>query len=257
MFSEEPIFNWPRPGPVPASWATQSPVASSHHRQHKETIQTHAEPPVAFPPVFCLASFATLALGFSQTQASTLQSLLCVGQFIGRPGSGWMMDRWGRLNMAALASFSSGVTLLALWLPARSFGLLAVFALTQGAVGGIFWSACTPVTTELVGFVASHESCSSREECENSHEAKAQRKNIPRLEQYNSAISIMWFILAAPCAVSTPIAFALVNSSRHALHLRGPSEFYLAIATGGALVLLGSGALLMAKFKKQGNWHLL
>lgn len=86
----------------------------------------------------------------------------------------------------------------------------------------------------------------------------AQELNIDNsLQHYNSAISIMWSILAIPCAVSTPIAFLLVNTSANDLKLKGPTQFYIAIATGGLLVILGSMALLLAKFKQQGNWTLL
>lgn len=132
-------------------WACSSVLGYSIASELQRCVSMDCDQKLVSLPVFCLASFATLALGFTQTQASTLQSILSVGQLVGRPASGWLMDKFGRLNIAALASFLSGVTLLALWLPARSFGLLSFFALAQGMVGGIFWSACTPVTADLVG----------------------------------------------------------------------------------------------------------
>lgn len=44
-----------------------------------------------------------------------------------------MLDRFGRLNLSAVCSVVTGIFILANWLPARSFSVLASFAFFGGA----------------------------------------------------------------------------------------------------------------------------
>ena len=62
-----------------------------------------------------IPTYATQALGFTQSQASILQSVYSAGQMVGRPAVGLALDKFGRINMAALCTFVTGVEILLLW----------------------------------------------------------------------------------------------------------------------------------------------
>lgn len=44
-----------------------------------------------------------------------------------------------------------GIFCLAIWVPAKSYAVLIVFALASGTVTGTFWATVVPVTAEIVG----------------------------------------------------------------------------------------------------------
>lgn len=44
-----------------------------------------------------------------------------------------------------------GIFCLALWVPAKSYVVLLIFALASGTVTGTFWGTVVPVTAEVVG----------------------------------------------------------------------------------------------------------
>lgn len=88
--------------------------------------------------LFSLPHYAT-TIGLSQSQGSIVGAMLSVGLGLGRPLVGYFSDRWGRINIAALMTLSCGVFSLALWVPARSYGLLLVFSVLAGFGCGTFW----------------------------------------------------------------------------------------------------------------------
>ena len=44
-----------------------------------------------------------------------------------------------------------GIFCLALWVPAKNYAVLLIFALASGTVTGTFWGTVVPVTAEVVG----------------------------------------------------------------------------------------------------------
>ena len=94
--------------------------------------------------LFSMADFAR-ARGMSSTQGSVLVAVLNLGMSFGRPLVGLASDRYGRINVALIATFSTAVTCLALWLPATGFALSAVFALLNGAICGTVWTSIAPL----------------------------------------------------------------------------------------------------------------
>ena len=86
--------------------------------------------------IYSIPAYATQGLGLSQKQGSTLQSLLSVGQLVGRPIAGLLLDKIGRINGASTVTVFAGCTCLFVWMFARSFAPLAIFAILQGASGG-------------------------------------------------------------------------------------------------------------------------
>ena len=48
-------------------------------------------------------------------------------------------------------TFLTGILCFALWIPAKSFGVLTFFSILSGSMLGIYWPALGPVATEVVG----------------------------------------------------------------------------------------------------------
>ncbi|SNX81409.1 uncharacterized protein MEPE_00114 [Melanopsichium pennsylvanicum] len=104
-----------------------------------------------FVALYSLAASASSALGLTQKEASTLQSISAAGQLIGRPLCGSMLDLIGRHPCTIIIQVLAGFTCFTFWFPARSFGLLVVFTITQGLLGGTVWSSAAPISAEVVG----------------------------------------------------------------------------------------------------------
>lgn len=100
--------------------------------------------------LYSLPHYAT-TIGLSQQQGSVVGAMLNVGLGGGRPLVGYLSDRWGRINVATFMTASCGFFCLALWVPAKSYGLLLVFALFAGFGCGTFWGTVSSVATEAVG----------------------------------------------------------------------------------------------------------
>jgi MFS family permease len=88
--------------------------------------------------LFSLPHYAE-SVGLSQTQGSIVGAMLSLGLAIGRPFIGYYSDTFGRINMAGSMTALCGLLCLAIWVPAKSFAVLIVFAIPAGAVTGIFW----------------------------------------------------------------------------------------------------------------------
>jgi len=100
--------------------------------------------------LFSLPHYAE-SLGLSQTQGSIVGAMLNLGMAIGRPLISYYSDAFGRVNIAGVMTALCGILCLAIWVPAKSFAVLLVFAIPAGAVAGVFWGTCTAVTAEVVG----------------------------------------------------------------------------------------------------------
>ncbi|KAL2135718.1 hypothetical protein VTI74DRAFT_7235 [Chaetomium olivicolor] len=99
---------------------------------------------------YSLPSYAT-SVGLSPTQGSIVQALLSLGLGVGRPVVGYYSDRVGRINMALCMTTLCGVLCLTLWILARNYAGLLVFAMTAGVMSGTFWSTVNPILAEVVG----------------------------------------------------------------------------------------------------------
>ena len=92
-----------------------------------------------------------VSIGLSAQQGSVVAAVLNLGLAFGRPAVGYWSDRFGRINMAATMTGLCGLFCLAIWVPAKTYPVLLVFALTSGTVTGTFWGCVVPVTVEIVG----------------------------------------------------------------------------------------------------------
>lgn len=175
-----------------------------------------------FMALYSVASYATDGIGLSQTEAAAAQSLLASGLMIGRPLTGLALDKGGRVNIALCANLVAGVTCWALWLPSRSFALLAAFSFLHGCVAGSVWSAASPVTAQIVG--SAH---------------------------VGPALAVFWHVTAAPAAVSSGIAHALLYYSRHTLGRHRAETYTISIVCCGGLYILSGLSLYGAKIYHQ------
>ncbi|KAF1831374.1 MFS general substrate transporter [Decorospora gaudefroyi] len=102
--------------------------------------------------LFSLPNYST-TIGLTHQQGSIIGALFNLGLALGRPIIGYYSDSIGRINMASAMTCLSGVFCLLIWMFAQNFGVLALFSVLGGAVGGTFWAVAAPVTTEVVGLV--------------------------------------------------------------------------------------------------------
>lgn len=133
--------------------------------------------------LYSLPHYAT-TIGLSQSQGSVVGALLNVGLGLGRPLIGWLSDRYGRINIAALMTGSCGIFCLTLWVPARGYPLLLVFSLLAGFGCGNYWGTVSSVMAEVVG-----------------------------LQRLPTAFGVMLIALAAPTVFAEPIGLELVAAA--------------------------------------------
>ncbi|KAK7549721.1 major facilitator superfamily domain-containing protein [Phyllosticta citricarpa] len=133
--------------------------------------------------LFSLPNYAT-SIGLSAHQGSVVGAVLNLGQALGRSPIGYFSDAIGRLNMAASMTLLVAVFSFAIWIPAKSYGVLILFALLGGTVAGTYWAVVAPVTTEAVG-----------------------------LATLPAALSINWVVLVLPTTFSEAIALQITASN--------------------------------------------
>ncbi len=98
--------------------------------------------------LFSLSDYA-LSIGLSSSQAAAVSALCNLGTAIGRPLIGVASDRYGRMEVSGIITLVCGLSCLAIWIPARSYGLLIFFALSNGANLGIFYVVSRHSSTAL------------------------------------------------------------------------------------------------------------
>lgn len=90
---------------------------------------------------YSLPDFAS-SIGLSETQGATVNAILNLGVAIGRPAMGFLSDRFGRIELAGITTFVNAVLVFAIWVPAKSYGVLLLFALLSGMIVGLYWPVC-------------------------------------------------------------------------------------------------------------------
>ena len=88
--------------------------------------------------LFSLPDFSR-SIGLDSSQAANVAAFLNLGTAIGRPFTGIISDRYGRLETAGLLTLFSGLTCFVLWIPATNYAVTIVFAIVNGAILGVFW----------------------------------------------------------------------------------------------------------------------
>lgn len=98
--------------------------------------------------LYSLPNYAQ-TIGLSARQGSVVGAMLSLGLGFGRPLVGWLSDNYGRINIATGMTALCGIFCLAIWVPASSYGVLILLAVTVGTAVGTFWGTIIPVTAEI------------------------------------------------------------------------------------------------------------
>ncbi|KAF4441449.1 hypothetical protein F53441_12036 [Fusarium austroafricanum] len=130
--------------------------------------------------IFALANYANF-IGLGASEAAMVSALFNLGQALGRPFIGYFSDRTGRINMACATTWLAAILVFAIWINAKSYGLLLFFTIVGGGVAGTYWATVAPVTVEVVGLA-----------------------DVP------SALNLTWLVISLPCTFSTPMALQIV-----------------------------------------------
>lgn len=131
--------------------------------------------------IFSLAAYAR-TVGLTAHQGSVISALLNLGQMLGRPPVGYFSDAMGRLNMAAIMTFLCGLFSLVIWVFAKSYGVLILFALLGGMVAGTFWATIAPVAAEVFA-----------------------------IRELPSVLNLTWVVIVLPTTFSEAIALEIVQ----------------------------------------------
>ncbi|KAL3478300.1 major facilitator superfamily domain-containing protein [Aspergillus californicus] len=157
--------------------------------------------------LFSLASYAT-ASGMSSNTGSLASALLNLGQALGRPLVGALSDRFGRVEIASLASAFCGLLCMLFWPFASDRGSLFGFSILAGLGAGTIWAAAAAIAAELVG-----------------------------LDDVPGALVVFFLVLVAPGTVAEVIA----------LQMRDPGSvvgvYFPVQMFTGAMYLAAAGAL--------------
>ncbi|TKA81471.1 hypothetical protein B0A55_02943 [Friedmanniomyces simplex] len=159
--------------------------------------------------IFSLANYAR-TIGLSASQASVISAVFNLGQALGRPPIGYFSDGIGRINMAGLMTFFSGLFALVIWIFARSYGVLIFYAILGGTVAGTFWATVAPVAAEVVG-----------------------------LKHVSSALNLVWLFIVLPSTFSEPIALEIVAGTGSYLGTQLFTGFMYMAAAACMLLLRG------------------
>ncbi|KAH8693922.1 MFS transporter [Talaromyces proteolyticus] len=161
--------------------------------------------------IFSLADFAQAA-GLSAHQGSITSAMLNLGQCIGRPLTGWISLKLGRMNIAAAFTGLAGFLCLVMWTQTTNAAGIYSFAILAGMVGGTFWAMVYAVLVDIVG-----------------------------LSDLPSSLSLTWVVLFIPCTVAEPIALSLRNS------LKGLAAYLPVQLFTGFMYLAAALALLVMR----------
>lgn len=100
--------------------------------------------------LYSLPNYATY-IGLTPQQGAVAGAVLNLGLAFGRPAIGYASDTFGRINVALATTALCGAFCLGIWVPAKSYSVLLLFAFLSGTVTGTFWGCVIPVTAEVVG----------------------------------------------------------------------------------------------------------
>ncbi|CAI5757307.1 unnamed protein product [Candida verbasci] len=100
--------------------------------------------------LYQLANF-TVSLGYSEYQGSIVSAMVQVGSCFGRPPVGYLSDRFGSATVGSIIYIIVGIFALAMWIPARNYATVIIFALIQGALMGSLYVIIAPLIARCFG----------------------------------------------------------------------------------------------------------
>lgn len=105
--------------------------------------------------VFSISDYAR-SVGLTANRAALATALINLGQAIGRPSVGLISDKFGRIRIATLFTFISGLLCFVFWIFSRSYASVMSLAIVIGLFVSTVWSAVAPIITEVVGLENVH-----------------------------------------------------------------------------------------------------
>lgn len=171
--------------------------------------------------LYSLSAFAA-SIGLSHGQATSLTAILNAGTAVGRPMLGFLSDKTGRMEMAAMATAINAIVIFALWLPSKSYALTVVFSLISGGTIGTFWMTISPLCVEVAG-----------------------------LKELPSMLALCWLIVVLPTTFGEVIALEI--RKRTALTEYLYPQIYSGLAYTLATMAIISLWLLQRNAKRQGK----
>ena len=90
-----------------------------------------------------MSDFSASIIGLSKQNAAAISAFLNLGTAVGRPLTGFIGDRYARIEIAGLSTFFCGLLCFVIWIPAKSYGVTILFAILSGAFVGVFWMVST------------------------------------------------------------------------------------------------------------------
>lgn len=103
-----------------------------------------------FVPLFFLPSYTSL-VNISPSIGNNILTIINCASILGRILPGILGDKIGRLNTFIISATSSGVVVIALWLPAKNDAVILVLALLFGLSSGAFVALPPAVIGQLFG----------------------------------------------------------------------------------------------------------
>ncbi|CUM53397.1 unnamed protein product [Debaryomyces fabryi] len=100
--------------------------------------------------LYTLVNFTT-SLGYTEYQGSIVSAMVQLGSCLGRPLVGLTADKIGSITMALIAYTICAIFTLAMWIPARNYATIIVFALIMGSLMGSIYGTVAPSVARLVG----------------------------------------------------------------------------------------------------------
>ena len=100
--------------------------------------------------LYTLANFTT-SLGYSERQGSIVSAMVQVGSLFGRPVVGYLSDRYGAATLGSIVYYISGIFCLAMWIPARNYATVIIFALIMGSIMGSIYAIFAPLIARIFG----------------------------------------------------------------------------------------------------------
>lgn len=100
--------------------------------------------------LYTLVNFTT-SLGYSEYQGSIVSAMVQLGSVVGRPIIGILADQIGPFTMITIVYLLSAIFTLAMWIPARNWATMLIYALVMGSLMGSIYGASAPMVARIVG----------------------------------------------------------------------------------------------------------
>ena len=120
------------------------------------------------------------SLGYGNTEASVVSTMVAVGIIYGRPTIGKIADYIGPIQATIIASWLVSLFDFAMWIPCRNYATAIVFAMFEGSLMGTIWLTMPTINGAIIG-----------------------------LQKFGIGMSLSWIAVGATGIVSPVIGIAL------------------------------------------------